>query len=108
MVKVIGLTVAVLAFWTCAPAQADVVSIPAPPSAVPAPVQAVVAKGTPVVTKVTETVHATTAPTRSAVSSATAAAADTTVQVARRAGASEGLRVGASSVRRVPSARLHR
>ena len=117
MVKVIGLTVAVFAFWTCAPAQADVLPIPVSTEAAPSPVHEVVGKVAPVVTNATETVRATTAPTRATVRSAAAAAqpaaaavvARTTVQTAQgRAGDSGGLRVGASSLRRVPSARLRR
>lgn len=117
MVKVIGLAAAVFACWTCAPAQADVLPIPTPSVAAPAPVQDVVGKVTPAVSKVTESVHATPAPTRETLRSAATAAqpaavasvAKTTVQMAQgRAGDKGGLRVGSSSVRRVPSARLRR
>jgi hypothetical protein len=114
MVRVIGLAVAVAACWTCAPAQADVLSIETPSTNLPAAEQ-VVSTVTPVVSQVAKSAPAAPAPAGDAIRHATATAepavkaavATTTAQVAQgRAGDSGGLRVGASSLRRVPSARL--
>jgi hypothetical protein len=114
MVRIIGLAIAVAACWTCAPAQADVLSVETPSVSLPAAEQAV---GTvaPVVNKVASSAPAAPEPAAKTLHNATTAAepavkaavTTTTAQVAqRRAGDSGGLRVGASSLRRVPSARL--
>jgi hypothetical protein len=114
MVRVIGLAVAVAACWTCAPAQADVLSVQTPSVPVPAAEQ-VVGTVAPGVNKVASSAPTAPAPAGDTIRKATTAAepavkaavTTTTAQVAQgRAGDSGGLRVGASSLRRVPSARL--
>ena len=120
MVRVIGLAAAVVACWACAPAQAGTLPVDLPPASVPQvslPAAEQVANDvTPVVRQVTdrlpavpttsETLRKTTAAAQPAVDAAVATTA-TTARVAQgRAGESGGLRVGASSLRRAPSARL--
>jgi hypothetical protein len=116
MVKVIGLAVAVAACWTCAPAQAGVLPIEPPSATVPAAGN-VGGSVSRVVDQVGTSSQAVPVPADPTVRNAKAAAepavraavTTTTVQVAQgRAGDSGGLRVGASSLRRVPSARLRR
>jgi hypothetical protein len=120
MVRVIGLAAAVVACWTCAPAQAAVLGVEVPATSVPAVPAAdpVVSKVTPVVDQVTKSLPAVPAPADETLRNATAAAqpaVDAAVQTATRtarvvqgrAGDSGDLRVGASSLRRAPSARLH-
>jgi hypothetical protein len=114
MVRLIGLAVAVAACWACAPAQADVLPVQLPTATVPAAVKAVssvspavgqIATSAPAgPTSADDTVRNATAAAKPAVK---AAVATTTLQVARgRAGDSGDLRVGASSLRRVSTARL--
>ena len=114
MVKVIGLVVAVAACWTCAPAQADVLRVELPAATVPAAAKAV-GSVTPAVRQIAKSAPGGPARADDAIRNATAATqpavdaavATTTAKVAQvRAGATRGLRVGASSLRRVPSARL--
>jgi hypothetical protein len=114
MVRVIGLAVAVAACWTCAPAQADVLPVDLPSATVPTAVN-VVSSVSPAVAKVATSTPAGSTPADDTIRNATAAAqpavksavATTTVQMAQlRAGDSGSLRVGASSLRRVPSARM--
>jgi hypothetical protein len=114
MVRVLGLAIGVAACWACAPAQADVISLETPSVSVPAAEQ-VVSTVAPVVDQVTASVPAAPAPAADTIRNAAGAAepavkaavTTTTARVAqRRAGDSGGLRVGASSLRRVPSARL--
>jgi hypothetical protein len=116
MVRVIGLAVAVAACWACAPARADVLPLETPSATVPATVK-VVSSVSPAVGQIATSAPAAPAPADETIRNATAAAepavkaavTTTTVQVAQgRAGDSGGLRVGASSLRRVPSARLRR
>ena len=114
MVRVIGLAVAVAACWTCAPAQADVLPVELPSATVPTAVE-VVSSVSPAVAKVATSAPAGPTPADDTIRNATAAAqpavksavTTTTAQVAHlRAGDSGDLRVGASSLRRVPSARM--
>ncbi len=114
MVRVIGLAVAVAACWTCAPAQADVLPVDLPSATVPTAVN-VVSSVSPAVAKVATSTPAGPTPADDTIRNATAAAqpavrsavTTTTVRVAQlRAGDSGSLRVGASSLRRVPSARM--
>ena len=110
MVRVIGLAVAVAACWTCAPAQAGVLPVDLPSATVPTAVN-VVSSVSPAVARVATSTAAGPTPADDTIRNATAAAQPavktTTVQVAQlRAGDSGSLRVGASSLRRVPSARM--
>ena len=114
MVRVIGLAIAVAACWTCAPAQADVLSIETPSANLPA-AEHVVSTVTPVVSQVANSAPVAPAPASDTIRNATAATEPavkaaviaTTARVAQgRAGGSGDLRVGVSSLRRVPSARL--
>ena len=110
MVKVIPLGAVVAACWLCAPAQADVLTVP-PTTAVTGTVTQVADTVRPVVAQTTTTA---TAQAPVAAQPAVAAAVrktvqTTTVQMAPgRADGHGGLRVGASSLRRAPSARLRR
>lgn len=104
MVRVIGLAVVAAACWTCAPAQADVLPVELPSATVPAAVGEIATSAPAGPTPADDTVRGATAAAQPAVK---AAVTTTTVQVAQgRAGDSGGLRVGASSLRRVPSTRL--
>jgi hypothetical protein len=114
MVRVIGLAVVVAACWACAPAQADVLPVELPSAAVPAAAK-VVGSVTPAVGQIAARAPAAPTPAEDTIRNARAAAqpavkatvTTTTGRLAQgRAGDSGGLRVGASSLRRVPSARL--
>jgi hypothetical protein len=121
MVRVTGVAAAVVACWACAPAQAGTVGVELPAASAPqvsVPAAEQVANDvTPVVRQVTdrlpavpttttETLRKTTAAAQPAVDAAVETTTST-AQVARgRAGGSGGLRVGASSLRRAPPARL--
>jgi hypothetical protein len=114
MVRLVSLAAVVGACWLCAPAQADTLPVQPPAAAVNTAAQ-VVNTVRPVVTQVTTSAPAS-APAEVTIRKATAAAkpaveaaVTTTVQVAPgRVDGNGGLRVGASSLRRAPSARLRR
>ena len=61
MVRVVGLAIAVAACWTCAPAQADVLSIETPSANLPA-AEPVVSTVTPVVSQVANSAPVAPAP----------------------------------------------
>jgi hypothetical protein len=125
MVRLIGLAAAVAACWACAPAQAAALGVEVPAAAPSASVPSVsvpaadrvVSDVKPVVDQVTKSVPVVSAPADETLRKATAAAqpavaaaVDGTTRIAQvaqgRAGDTGGLRVGASSLRRAPSARL--
>ena len=104
MVRLVSLAVVVGACLPCAPAQADVLPVPPPTAAVDAADQ-VVSTVRPVVAPAEVTVRKATTAAQPAVE----AAVKTTVHTAPgRVDGNGGLRVGASSLRRAPSARLRR
>lgn len=114
MVRLVSLAAVVGACWLCAPAQADTLPVQPPAAAVNTAAQ-VGNTVRPVVKQVTTSAPAS-APAEVTIRKATAAAkpaveaaVTTTVQMAPgRVDGNGGLRVGASSLRRAPSARLRR
>jgi hypothetical protein len=114
MVGATPLAAVIAACCLCAPAQADVLPIKPPSASVPAAAK-VVSSAQPAVGQIATRAAAPTPPdvtipdAAAAKPAVQAAVTTTTAQVAQgRAGDSGALRVGASSLRRVPSARLRR
>src|SRR5690349_20169755 len=104
MVRLVSLAAVFGACWTCAPARADVLPIH-PPAAAVNTAEQVVETVRPVVAPADVTVRKATTTAQPAVQ----AAVSTTVHTAPgRVDENGGLRVGASSLRRAPSARLRR